>query len=162
MTTLTPARDDHFAWLLGEAGAPDGLTMAEGGVEAAEVLAWLRETAAALEVRGVSGSWLIVEAGEVVGLCSCKGPPDPWGGVEIGYGVAASRRCQGHASRALRLAVLRIAASGAVRRIRAETRPDNPASARVLLRNGFMRTGARLDPEDGVVWLWERMLVWII
>ena len=47
--------------------------------------------------------------------------------------------------------------SGAVRIVRAHTLEPSGASARVLDRCGFQSTGSVIDPEDGVVWRWEKM-----
>jgi RimJ/RimL family protein N-acetyltransferase len=49
-------------------------------------------------------------------------------------------------------------ASGQVRIVRAHTKPDNPASERVLAKCGFRRVGEVIDPEDGLVRRWERSL----
>jgi len=40
--------------------------------------------------------------------------------------------------------------------VRAHTKADNAASARVLAKCGFLRTGEVIDPEDGLVSRWER------
>jgi hypothetical protein len=34
--------------------------------------------------------------------------------------------------------------------------PEINASARVLEKSGFQKTGEIIDPEDGPVWRWER------
>jgi RimJ/RimL family protein N-acetyltransferase len=47
----------------------------------------------------------MVEGDEVVGMISFKGPPRG-GVVEIGYGVAESRRGRGHATRAVALTIV--------------------------------------------------------
>jgi RimJ/RimL family protein N-acetyltransferase len=49
-------------------------------------------------------------------------------------------------------------ASGDARvgRIRAHTFPANGASTSVLAKAGFELLGSVEDPEDGVVWRWER------
>jgi hypothetical protein len=38
----------------------------------------------------------------------------------------------------------------------AHTLPDGIASQRALLKAGFQRTGEVVDPEDGLVWRFER------
>ena len=43
-----------------------------------------------------------------------------------------------------------------VRRIRAHTLPERNASTSVLTKAGFELLGAVVDPEDGLVWRWER------
>ena len=47
-------------------------------------------------------------------------------------------------------------ASGRVRLVRAHTKPDNGASARVLAKCGFRWVGEVIDPEDGLVCRWEQ------
>ncbi len=91
------------------------------------------------------GSFLAVLAGVVIGECGWLGGPDEAGDVEIGYGVAPSRRRQG-----LGLAMLGELGAGAAqqpggRRVCAEALVGNEASCRLLLRAGFARAdGARL------------------
>jgi len=45
---------------------------------------------------------------------------------------------------------------GQVRVVRAHTLPEANASTRVLTKCGFQRIGEVIDPEDGLVWRWER------
>jgi ribosomal-protein-alanine N-acetyltransferase len=40
--------------------------------------------------------------------------------------------------------------------VRAHTLPNPNASTRVLTKCGFHRVGEVIDPEDGLVWRWER------
>jgi RimJ/RimL family protein N-acetyltransferase len=153
MTTLIEAADAHFAWMLGEATRPDGLELPEGGVESPGVLRWLR--------RGIADAatpscWLIVADSEVVGLCSFKGAPDADGYAEIGYGVAAERRRRGHATAAVACLVEQVRSRSGLAGLTAETAVENVASGRVLEANGFSRTGARTDPEEGEMIVWRR------
>ena len=41
-------------------------------------------------------------------------------------------------------------------RVRAHTLPQPSASTRVLTKCGFRHIGAVIDPEDGLVWRWEK------
>jgi len=148
---LVEATDAHFAWMLGEAAAPDGLSLPPGGIDAPWVLRWTRRNLARL---GQPGSWLIVADGEVVGLCGHKTGPDAQGAVEIGYGVAAERRRQGHATRAVALAVQSARCDGRIRRLVAETALRNLPSQRVLEANGFVRTGTSVDDDEGDMIVW--------
>src|SRR6478752_7392320 len=94
---LIEATDAHFAALIaGE--PPGGLAVAEGGVEAPEVLAMLRGLSAEVGESFQPNAWLIVEEGEVVGLTSLVRTPYVGDTVMIGYGVAASRRRRGIAT----------------------------------------------------------------
>jgi RimJ/RimL family protein N-acetyltransferase len=95
-------------------------------------------------------------SGVVVGDCGYKGPPDSEGCVEIAYGVSPDYRGRGYATEAAGGLVAFAFDQGAVRLVRAHTRPGNVASARVVAKCGFVRVGEVVDPEDGLVWRWER------
>jgi RimJ/RimL family protein N-acetyltransferase len=88
------------------------------------------------------GTFLVLESGVVVGDCGWFGPPDDEGVVEIGYGLAPSARGRGVGHQAVRLLVLWVGAQGATR-VRAEARPGNEPSLRLLARLGFERVGER-------------------
>jgi RimJ/RimL family protein N-acetyltransferase len=92
----------------------------------------------------------------VIGRCGYKGPPDVDGVVEIAYGVDEAHRCRGYATEVAAALVAYAFASGQVRRVCAHTLPQPNASTRVLTKCGFERVGEVLDPEDGLVWRWER------
>lgn len=156
MAKLIQATDLHFAWLLGEASSVDGLRQAPDGVEERRILAWLRRISARLDAAGHPSTFLIVDDGEVVGLCSFKGPPDRSGVAEIGYGIAESRRRRGYATRAVSLLCEHVCRSGAPKALKAETSPANPASQRVLESNGFAHVGMRQDAEDGSLLVWSK------
>lgn len=143
--------------MLGEGPAPDGLALAPGGVDTPEILKLLRRMTRRVHAAGSRGSWMIVGGNEVVGLCSYKQPPKD-GQVEIGYGVAASRRGLGHATRAVAAMLDYAAADPQVRRVIATVAADNRASARAVEANGFVQNGTVLDPEDGELLLWHRDL----
>ena len=94
-------------------------------------------------------------SGATVGSCAYKGPPDVEGVVEIAYGVEPAYRDRGFAKEAA-AALVDYATQAGVRLVRAHTRPENGASARVLESCGFACLGEVVDPEDGLVWRWER------
>ncbi len=94
--------------------------------------------------------------GEVIGGCGFKGPPDAEGMVEIAYGIYPEHHGKGFATEAARALIDHARDSGAVRLIRAHTLPENGASQRVLTKCGFACVGEVIDPEDGLVWRWER------
>ena len=103
------------------------------------------------------GFAMVVRAsGQVVGACGYKGPPSPDGIVEIAYGVTLEHQGRGYATEAARALVGFAFGTPAVERVRAHTRPENVASGRVLARSGFACVGEVVDPEDGLVWRWER------
>ena len=91
-----------------------------------------------------------------VGSCGFKGPPDADGIVEIAYGVAPEHQGRGYATEAAEALVAYAFRSGQVRVVRAHTLPDNDASKRVLEKCGFQFIGEVDDPEDGLVWRWEK------
>jgi|SRR5438552_180329 len=90
----------------------------------------------------------------VVGSCGYTGPPDSDGTVEIAYGVHPEQRRLGYAKEAA-AALVEFAFDAGVRLVRAHTRLDNDASARVLVACGFERVGEVVDAEDGLLWRWE-------
>jgi RimJ/RimL family protein N-acetyltransferase len=95
-----------------------------------------------------------VMTGTAVGSCGYKSPPDPDGTVEIAYGVHPDQRGRGYAKEAA-AALAEFAFGAGARLVRAHTRLDNDASARVLVASGFERVGQVVDAEDGLVSRWE-------
>lgn len=152
---LFEADASHFALML-SGRAPEPLTLVgDSAIAPPEVMAMLAELAASIRAGFAPSAWMIVEAGEIVGLLSAVRPPAD-GELAIGYGVAPSRQRRGAASRAV-ADILRWAESEPrVRRVTAETSTANLPSQRTLERNGFQITGTREDPEDGPLVCWER------
>lgn len=153
--TLVPATDAHLAWMLGERAAPDSLRLPPGGVDTPPILGWLRRS---LPKLGGYGSWLMVDAGEVVGACGYKWAPTAAGDVEVGYGVAPARRGRGYAARAGELLLEAARADGRVKAITAATALGNLASQRVLAGRGFFKVGRGYDDEEGEMVLWRLQL----
>jgi len=153
--TLVTATDALFAWLLGEADAPEGLIVPPGGIDERWVFKWLRGT---LPKLGGRGSWLMAADGEVVGLCSYKVPPNAERSVEIGYGVAGERRRMGHATRAVALLIEAARIDERVGVLTAETALSNLPSQRVLLANGFEDVGRGMDDDEGETIVWRLAL----
>jgi RimJ/RimL family protein N-acetyltransferase len=151
---LISATDGDFAALIAGT-APRGMAVAPGGIESAEILAMLRGLSADVGARFTPNAWMMVEDGEIAGLVSITSTPKD-GAIDIGYGVAASRRRRGVARRAIADLVIWAGNDPRVSAITASTAPDNPASQRVLAANGFVRIGATIDPEDGPLILWRR------
>ena len=92
----------------------------------------------------------------VIGIASFKGPPGEEGAVEIAYGIVPGHQGQGYATEAAAALVAFAFSSGRVGLVRAHTLPTPNASTRVLAKCGFERVGEVVDPEDGLVWRWER------
>jgi RimJ/RimL family protein N-acetyltransferase len=92
----------------------------------------------------------------VIGSAGFKGPPDSERMVEIAYGIVPSFEGRGYATQAAQALVAYAVESGLVRIVRAHTLPTPNASTKVLKKCGFKFTGDVVDPEDGLVWRWER------
>lgn len=104
----------------------------------------------------LSFSAVLRSSGTEVGNCSFKGPPNSEGAVELAYYVHEPLRGQGYATEAAAGLTDFALADPQVRNVLAHTRPDNGASHRVLTKCGFTQVGECIDPEDGLVWRWER------
>jgi RimJ/RimL family protein N-acetyltransferase len=143
---------DYAALLDGR--APRGLMLADSPIAPPEILQMLAGLAERIRATFAPASWLIVEDGEVVGLCSITRPPKG-GSIDIGYGIAPDRQRRGSATRAIGAIVAWARATPHVTAITAETALDNAASQRVLECNGFERVGERLDAEDGQLICWH-------
>jgi ribosomal-protein-alanine N-acetyltransferase len=94
------------------------------------------------------------DTGCTVGKCGFKGPPAN-GVVEIAYGVEPEHQGNGYATEAAE-ALTNFAFAQNVGTVRAHTLPEANASTRVLTKCGFRYLGQVIDPEDGLVWRWER------
>jgi RimJ/RimL family protein N-acetyltransferase len=92
----------------------------------------------------------------VIGSVGFKGPPDEDATVEIAYGLVPAFQGRGYATEAAKGAIAFALDSGRVRLLRAHTLPTPNASTRVLTKCGFQFIGPIEDPEDGLVWRWER------
>lgn len=141
--------------LLQQGKAPIGLRL-ENGVELAPpvVLDMLADLAGQVGEQFAPSAWMLVEDGEIVGLMSVTRLLAA-GEIHIGYGVAPTRQGRGVATRAVADLLDWARGGQRVRHVSAETGIDNVASQRVLERNGFARTGERIDPEDGPLICWR-------
>ncbi|WP_425145557.1 GNAT family N-acetyltransferase [Deinococcus sp.] len=104
------------------------------------------------------GGILIEQAGMVaVGQIGTKGPPDPAGSVDIGYGINPSYEGRGYMTEAVRGLSAWMLARPEVSRVTADCLNTNIGSVRVLEKSGFVRVGERYDEEEGgTLILWER------
>jgi RimJ/RimL family protein N-acetyltransferase len=91
---------------------------------------------------------------KIVGAAGFKGQPKG-GKVEIAYGTFENHRCKGIATEICRQLVLLSLQTDPTIKITARTLLDNPASMRVLEKNGFECLGTVYDEEDGNVLEWE-------
>jgi len=96
------------------------------------------------------------ETGAIVGKAAFKGPPTADGVVEIAYGVDVDHQGKGYATEAADALTAFALASGRVRTVCAHTLPEVNASTCVLTKCGFTFIGETIDPEDGLVWRWEK------
>ena len=94
----------------------------------------------------------------MIGMCGFKGPPDADGLAEIGYGIAPGYQGRGYASEATRAVTEHYLATGKLRKVRAHTLPNENPSTGVLKKCGFTKIGEVIEPDDGLVWRWERGL----
>jgi RimJ/RimL family protein N-acetyltransferase len=96
------------------------------------------------------------DSNAIVGTCGFKGPPEADRMVEIAYGVSPDQQGKGYATEAAEALTAYAFRSGNVSVVRAHTLPQPNASTRVLTKCGFRRIGEVIDPEDGLVWRWEK------
>ena len=103
------------------------------------------------------GCYLASANGETIGTCAFKAAPDGDGVVEIAYMTFPAFEGRGHAT-AMAAALVEIAETAGAAIAIAHTLPEENASNRALRRNGFGYVGEVMDPEDGLIWRWERKL----
>jgi len=119
---------------------------------------WLEQLRAAREVDPWTFGFavLLPKVAQVIGSAGFKGPPDGEGVVEVAYAVVPAFEGKGYATGALDELVRFAFNDERVRKLCAHTLPENNASTRVLIKNGFATFGEVVDPEDGRVWRWEQ------
>jgi RimJ/RimL family protein N-acetyltransferase len=93
--------------------------------------------------------------GVIVGQGGFKGPPRD-GSVEIAYGTEPDHRDKGYATETAAALVDYAFTFDDVRTVIAHTLPDSTASQCVLFKCGFQHVGEVVDPDDGVVWRFEK------
>jgi ribosomal-protein-alanine N-acetyltransferase len=98
------------------------------------------------------------ETRTVVGGGGFKGPPDSDGVVEIAYGIVPAFERRGYATQVARALTSHASGYGSVLLVRAHTMPEVNASNSVLKKCGFKYVGEVIDPDDGLVWRWEKPL----
>lgn len=153
-TMIIEAESSDFHALIAGA-APRRFHLPDSEIAPRDVLLMLHDLAEEVRPDFRPAAWLIVEDSEVVGLCSVIRDPGPTGTVEIGYGVAPTRRRRGIAGRAV-ADILNWAKSHAqVHALAAETALSNQYSQRALEMNGFQKWGERVDEEDGQLICWK-------
>jgi [ribosomal protein S5]-alanine N-acetyltransferase len=121
--------------------------------------AWLAQVEGAAEADPWIHGFTIIRCDDSarVGECGFKGPPNAEGMVEIAYGIEPEHQGRGYATEAAAALVAYAFNQPNVRLVRAHTLPEANASTRVLTKCGFVHLGEVVDPEDGLVWRWERV-----
>ena len=100
------------------------------------------------------GAYLAEADGATIGTCAFKSAPNDKGEVEIAYMTVPAFEGRGYAN-AMVAALTEIAEHAGVRPIAHTLREEN-ASNQALRRNAYLFGGEVEDPEDGLVWRWER------
>ena len=100
------------------------------------------------------GSYLARLDGQAIGICAFKSAPGSAGEAELAYMTFPAFEGRGHAGEMIAL-LAGLADEAGVLPI-AHTLPEEKASNNALKRNGFAFAGEVEDPEDGLVWRWER------
>jgi RimJ/RimL family protein N-acetyltransferase len=150
------ALDEASFRALNDGDGPAGFAVIDGNVAPPPVMEMLRGLAATIRPDFEPCAWAMMEEGLVLGLLSLVKPPSGDGAIEIGYGVADAAQGAGVCSRAVADLIRWARDDDRVSVIRAETSTTNPASQRVLERNGFTIVSQRIDGEDGELFVWER------
>ena len=119
---------------------------------------WLARVEAATEPDPwLHGFTVRLQDGDIpVGNCGYKAPPCPEGVVEIAYGIDPDHQGNGYATEVARGMVSYGYSQEEVRLVCAHTLPEVNASTRVLTKCGFIKVGEVIDPDDGLVWRWEK------
>jgi RimJ/RimL family protein N-acetyltransferase len=104
----------------------------------------------------LASPWCIVPAPQGSGAVATRAPPNSDGIVEISYGIDPDHRGKGYATEAAEALVSYALGDPRVRVVRAHTSPEANASTRVLTKCGLRHLGEVTDPEDGLVWRWEK------
>jgi [ribosomal protein S5]-alanine N-acetyltransferase len=119
---------------------------------------WAEQLRALTKEPRVPGGVLILQAEALaVGTIGFKNAPTKNKEVEIGYGINASHWGLGLASEAVQALTTWAFETNYATRVTAKTAVNNPASMRVLEKNGFIKIGTDYDPDDGdlIVWALE-------
>lgn len=120
---------------------------------------WLaRVNAATAADPWVHGFSVMLRSAEaIIGAAAFKGPP-VGGVVEIAYGIGADYQNQGFATEAVKALVRYAFRTPGVVAVRAHTLPEANASTRVLEKCGFQYVSEVVDPDDGLVWRFEKRM----
>src|SRR3569833_2744714 len=131
---------------------------AHGFADREEGLAMLRDVMTQFAATPRPARWgcywsIDLAADRTVGLCGFKAPPAD-GRIEIAYLTFPLFEGRGYATRTI--AELVALSWRDVPLVVAHTLPVANASNVALTRQGFVHVGETIDPEDGLVWRWEK------
>ena len=101
------------------------------------------------------GSYLGYAGDAAVAMGAFKSAPDGAGTVEIAYMTFPAHEGKGYA-RAMVPSLYSMAIEHGASLVIAHTLPEENASNRALRSTGFEFAGEVSDPEDGLVWRWEK------
>jgi RimJ/RimL family protein N-acetyltransferase len=101
------------------------------------------------------GSYVGYAGEAAVALGAFKSAPDEAGAVEIAYMTFPACEGQGYA-RAMVPTLYAMAIEHGALLVVAHTLPEENASNRALRSSGFAFVGEVNDPEDGLIWRWEK------
>lgn len=102
----------------------------------------------------------IVLGGQMIGHAGYHGPPgvnsnDAPDAVEFGYRIFKPYRGRGYATQAATMLMNQAEKRGGIRRFVLSVAPDNDPSLAIVRKLGFVRTGERMDEEDGLELVFE-------
>ncbi|TDH26940.1 N-acetyltransferase [Segetibacter sp. 3557_3] len=92
----------------------------------------------------------------LIGSGGYKGRPTTDGTVELGYEIAPNYRNRGLATEMTAGLIEHAFKDDRVKAIIAHTLAQDNASTKVLHKCGFQKVGEINDPDDGLIWRWER------
>lgn len=101
------------------------------------------------------GGYLAWDGNAGVGTCAFKSSPDDNGAVEIAYATFPAYEGNGYAKRMI-CALVALARRCGATCVFANTLPQTNPSNGALRHEGFILAGEVEDPEDGLVWRWEK------
>ena len=102
----------------------------------------------------------IVLGGQMVGHAGYHGPPgrnavDAPDAVELGYAIFVPYRGRGYATEAARMLMDMAEQRASIRHFVLAVSPTNAPSLAIVDKLGFLRTGERMDDEDGLEHVFE-------
>ena len=154
--SITAADTALCDWVAGLGPAPDPRLLLAEHVAGQVTLDITAEAVRAADP--TTRAFLFVVGCTVAGFATLdqtQAEADVW---EIGYSVAPAWRGRGVGKRGVAALVRLVRKDPSVLALKAQTRPTNQASRRVLERNGFRRLCRRTTPKHGVVDVWRLTL----